>query len=360
VYVAWFVIYGRQAEGLSVTNLPLDAIPALPQFVLTGVGNAIGSISGLGNTVGLTIWLLLVGVLLWQWIARASINPLLAAGVVGIAVEFASGWAVRSHLDLSQATAPRYVYPAAVLLFVAVTGVIAGAPRPRFRNAVGTLTAGALLLAALVTNVTTLFAGRDAFQSAAMETNAVLEIAAQFPDAQAFRGPVNLSPYGDPDEIAAYLREVGSPIRDNWFPELVARPEPARYDGALRRLFNDQYSIQPTDQGGQLLPQLVRTSEVEVSRSGGCLTVRPEGEDPHAVFAVASGERLLMRASAAGDLQVFWAMRGEFVEEGSKAVRVVADRWYTISAPDLDTAVWSIRVDPPLEAVTSELCREAA
>jgi len=107
-YVIWYLAFGRSSIAAIQDPFTASSLLATPGFAAQGIVFALGGITGLN----------LAGVLTIPAFVR-RIDPLVVAAVAGILIEYVLIGLVRSHVGESSSV-PRYVYPAAALLAIAV------------------------------------------------------------------------------------------------------------------------------------------------------------------------------------------------------------------------------------------------
>jgi hypothetical protein len=114
VYAAWFVPFGRAAAARDTNRVSATTLPAVPEYVWTGLTHALSSWVGIATSGGaLALALLIVGLRL---ASEPRQNALPLAMAVGSVVFFLIGAYGRLGLGPDEAAVPRYAYIAIALL----------------------------------------------------------------------------------------------------------------------------------------------------------------------------------------------------------------------------------------------------
>ena len=117
----WYLGWGRLAAHLPVSS-PWDYL-LVPQYVWTGLTYAWERNSGIPGS-GAVILVVLIGAALMVRSAPAKLRHLAWAGLAGALAQLLLSGVTRISLGVEQATAPRYVYIASVLMAPALALVL--------------------------------------------------------------------------------------------------------------------------------------------------------------------------------------------------------------------------------------------
>jgi hypothetical protein len=147
-FLAWFAVYGRDGQGTPTGWLSPVNLASVPGFVLRGVANSVGGLSGLGDVAGAFILWLGMGWMLVLFRHGWRVPPMLAAALVGTVTEFVLAGLLRAGSSAPEQS--RYIYPAAALLLVGLSALAPSAVRIQRRTA---LNAGLAVATALALTV---------------------------------------------------------------------------------------------------------------------------------------------------------------------------------------------------------------
>jgi hypothetical protein len=351
-YGLWYVTFG--AAGIESHRDPftLDAVRQLPDYVVTGVSNAIGHVLGLGEQVGLVIFVILALGTAWHIAGRAPLRATAVAGFVGLVAQFALTGLVRAQLGSDQATAPRYVYIAAIMLLVIASGWI-GRRFSGYRLRSSAVLA-VVVVVALGTNLVALGDGRVIFENWWARTRAAVMVIQQYGGTPAVSVEAGIFPIPGRRRLSELESRFGLAVLANAGP---ARP--SAVDEALYRLVAGSFTVGTVDS----MPPAVEPVRVEtnaglvVLQAGSCISVRATGADPHVGVLVPGGMALAVASDVAGDAQVFLAMQADYLEARSRHFGVEPGKVYTVQAPDIDELrPWKMRFDPPTDARETRVC----
>jgi hypothetical protein len=154
VFAIWFLAFGRNSPGLAVPpSLPPGGSGAVVTFVVTGISAASLGLLGPYHAWAADGWAALLFALLvfalvawWRGSPERPVEVLSAA--VALVAMFLVTAVVRAQLGAYEATASRYMYPAAVFMLIIVAMVARTTPRGSWRAAA----LGVLLTASVVAN----------------------------------------------------------------------------------------------------------------------------------------------------------------------------------------------------------------
>jgi len=351
---AWFVFLGRSSISSNRDPFTLESLSHLPEYVSTGVVNAIGVLTGLGQPVGLVIFGLLAVATVWHLVGKAPMRAAAVAGFVGLIAQFSLTGLVR----VGQATSSRYVYTAAIFLLFAFSGWLGRRYIGSGLRGYGAL--GLLWLGALLFNGSVLWIGRGIFETHAIETRAAITLIERLGGSPAIPADEGLYPIPGRDRLAEFAM-YGSPMED---PLLgMAPPVPARVlDDVLYRLVADDLTVAAVDElpVGTALPEVTRSGDVSIRGIGPCVDVDPTGPDPRVTFAVPAGSSLALRVTLGGEMEAFLTLYDEASDETDSLLFWAAPSVpYLLTTPDIGNAVWQVRMDPP-PTTTTRICGVAA
>jgi len=110
-YLAWLVLVGRQYVPSPTPGPYID-------YVVHGLGAAFGGATGVALPIGILVAGLVALVIGVTAIRNGHLEPIVLAGLAGLASEFVLLAIGRAHFGPSQAEAPRYIYVAAPFIFM--------------------------------------------------------------------------------------------------------------------------------------------------------------------------------------------------------------------------------------------------
>ncbi len=263
--VAWYATFGHQGtQGLTLT---VSAAPAVAAFTLTGLMIGTSSLIGLPQILGLLLGLQILAVLAYRlarrWWKLGRVPGESAGAVVGVIAFFTTvGLARAVRFGFDEATASRYLLPAAVFLLPLAVEALEGVPRPR-------LVFGSLAAASVVMNLVA-FAGfvqgRQAY---------LLPIKAEIAAVSSFRNAPGLDPNSVIDE------------------QVLGSVTPAEV-WHLTDAYGSPYPAYRPDQLATLPAQPLNTALDHVFASG--VTMSPEGADVAApCHSLSAGEDFRLR-----------------------------------------------------------------
>jgi len=235
ILLAWLVTVGRDGV-LERDPLIQEALATVPGYVLRGLGNAAGAITGL-PVIGVALAALVVPLGLRRW--RAGHLPARATGIlVAIAVQYLLTGLVRGPLGAEFVDYTRYTYVAGILGMVALGNLLGPVRLPehgRLRSAmVATLTIWLTL--SLSHNGQLLVLGRDLFLERADLTRALVTVALDPAPPEGAQMDRSLVLVPAPVSLQRIVAAYGDPRGDALVPFAVRSiPEPILSE-ATRRL----------------------------------------------------------------------------------------------------------------------------
>jgi hypothetical protein len=370
VFGLWFLTNGWAAREDSVgADLVL-----LPEFVARGLGalaNAAFALDWRMELVGAMVLSALLGAAV-AWARPTGPRFFVAAGAL-IGLYATIGVARLESFGPGGAIAPRYVYPGAIFLVLAVAE-IARAGLPRLRMVPAPVRTGLMAFAALwvclvlVGNVAKFGRSEQIWTERAASTRVQLAVAGMLrddlPDPNIPIAP-GLTAGLTPAHFSAIVDELGAPVPLDpaW---LLARPAGQRQlaDATLFRMLRSEIAVLPSE--GPAEPAATGTwsavdGTIDIG-AGGCSTLTPTGEDPSASATLASDEEVHLRFRGDRTAVIHLAAFGDaFQADASIELLPDRDRWYVVSLPQLpDPLAWRLRVDPPGGPHSMDLCRVRA
>ena len=155
-YGAWYLTWGRQSQGLPGTGL--DVVQSV-EALLYGIGAAICGVLGLSPEhfarLGVVIGLVAVVAVA---LARVRPGPLALAGFSALVAEYGLQAFFRGSYGIEHAARSGYLYPAAIFLWLTISGVVGArlgeaAWRGRGRLAVVPVLIGLLIIPMVIGNM---------------------------------------------------------------------------------------------------------------------------------------------------------------------------------------------------------------
>jgi hypothetical protein len=240
-YAAWFVIVGRSGIGAHRDPFTVASALRIPEFVVSGTGDALGAVLGVGPTLGL----ILAGAIgVWSALSARRGNrlpPRFLAACAGIVIAYGLIALTRAGVTVDQVHYSRYAYVTGVFAIVGLTALISPllpglATAPRRVRPRAAITALLVFELAMIWNVRLLIEGRSIFVERAALTRALVAAALspdRLLDADLDRSLILVpSPRALERIVAAY----GSPIEDSFWGSDVEPLRPELLAEARRRL----------------------------------------------------------------------------------------------------------------------------
>src|SRR5919204_1123500 len=112
VFIAWYLVIGQQ--GTAHDNTSISGYLQVPEYVWTGITNALTKMSAIPGSGAILLLLLVIPLLVTSIKERAA--QLAMAGLAGVFSLYLFTSLTRVRFGVNQATASRYVYVAAALL----------------------------------------------------------------------------------------------------------------------------------------------------------------------------------------------------------------------------------------------------
>ena len=337
LYGLWYLGWGK--SGFHSGN-----ITATPEYVANAAAGVVGSLFGLGLNYGRPLLIALVLLVIWAIAVRPVPSTRFFAALAG----GLSFWTLTalSRAQLHDPTGSRYLYPGAVFLLVALSGLV-----PTLRVRWGWLVAGwVVVAAAIVSNWAPLRDNAATVQDWGHIVQAELgavEIVGKDKIAPAY----NLDPAHAPDiyvgkYFAATADYHSSPA---WTPAEIAHSAPQYRtvaDAELNILYN--WALKPApgakpSSTGALTG--VTSQSVAQSVQPHCVSFRPNARNP-AIELPVPPRGLLLRTGGAGGAQLF--LRRFAVNIGSAPYATIAPASQSLLRLPADGAPqpWLLHVVP--------------
>ena len=363
-YLAWFVAFGR--TGLDPSHPPLSwaAIQGIPTTVITGGDRAIGGLLGVAIPANLALVVLLTGAIAWGLIRGQSVPHLAVAAVAGLIAGFVVIALARDQLFSSAtvaASAPRYVYPSAAFLLLALAAFLGEAARRSVSWRQG-LAVALVVGFCLIGNLSALRQGIRDRQGFAVQLRAAITWVEAHPDSPLVRANVRPTKFtidAGVADILALASRAGSVTRDDLFPSVVTPPSPAAVDRALFDMVATDLHVRPTSDPvvAPTPPQVTDSHDVTTTPDGGCLSVRSTGPAPRLSIAAPAGEATLFEPDTNGRLTADIGLLADPQDRDSISSDVIAAQRYAIAIPDVGAGVpWTLRLILSAAGPTSRLC----
>jgi hypothetical protein len=369
-YAVWYVAYGSDAVR-SISELG-DVI----DFVRVGIAHAMGAISGLGAEVGLVLGVLLGVAAIANLVLGDILRLGLIAGSAGLLTQYVLTGMARAQIAVETAMAPRYVYPAAVFILIALVGFLAyrrlDVPGRHLRLVVAV---SILAAVAVAWNTAQIRERQEYFEARGAETRAAVFLLLEYggtPAIPADRGMGIIPELGelapaDPGEgvvipgraqLATIVGEMGSPVEDAF----ALRPIEASTESVdilFSRLVRDEVGVEATLEPPE--PQLLwleDSQDVAIEWDGPCAVLSPSAPGGSITYEAPSGTGLHVSTDTWGVGEVFLSLHGS-AGVPSVAHEASPESATRIRLPDIGPdAVMLARYVPP-EGGSTTVCVEA-
>lgn len=272
------------------------------------------------------------------------------------------------------AEAPRYLYPAAALAFLALIPLLDALRRALNPNARRILWLGFAVWVVVVVSGDVGKLTRSA-ESYAERANA---IRADMRALQVLRPVLEGTPgsrvtidrlfFGGltPGGYYAVIDALSSPVPGATVESLAAlQPqERLRVDRLIQRLMHDGLvprfsALGPPAMNESIGARLRGLYDMQVREagSGGCASLSVTGDDPFLSFRGVRGESVWIRTDGQRVLQVFARIVGDVFEAPASSIYPIRQAWYRLDPEALPAGLdWTVRVDPPPGSSAFDLC----
>lgn len=363
VYLVWRRLFSQDMLDAQLRGLRIDDII---EFMRVGIAHAIGSISGLGDQVGLIAAVVLVIAMLWHLVGRRPIAGAAVAGTIGLLAVYGITAISRAHAGATVADAAlpsRYIYLAAPFLLIACAGWLS-TRRSTAVSARTTVPVIAVVALGILVNKPLLEGWARFVTDQGQNARALITLVTAHAGSPALpldeRIPDNpdlfMADLPTPQRLLEVLRAYGSPTD----PDPLAPDRPPIPDASLERvligLVRDGVAL---TQGGSpdstgSAPWVSAATDAMAARTGGCLEVTATGPAPSLDLAVSEGRRLAFRGPEGAPISVALSGDGTFS---------ASDRWegtlapaasLELSLPDLDRdRPWDLRLFLPTNGIVT-------
>lgn len=367
-YAVWFLAYGQESVGAP------PALPAIREYVIDGIANATGQVSGLGAEVGLVIAVLLALSTVANLVRGERLRLPLLAGTVGLTVMWLLlAWGRAADLPDSY-PATRYVYISGIFILIALLGLLAHRDWPRHAGSMAYV-AGVVAVfgVALTANLHVLRVNDAHWQRQVADHRAVIELATTYggspalPADQKFataqRGLLRPAEPGEvgrlPDlgTLNGLLDRYGSPLDDPLAirgSEVTPEPLDRLFALAVAESVVIDFAELPPNPS---LPSVDGAIDLAASEEDGCLALDAAGESPSIDVSAPSGSGLYLWTEDDGLAGLSVSLQGTFGVPGP-TVDMLAGDVVRFALPDLgEEAIVRARVSVP-SGSSSLLCAD--
>ena len=354
-YAAWYMSFGRTAASANRDPFTLEAIGQVQNYVVAGVSNAIGVISGFGPGFGLAAFVVLAAATVWHLTGRSALRTLAVAGLIGLVAQFALTGLVRAQFGEAQATSSRYIYVSAVFTLLLLAGLLG-------RRLVGSGMRGYapvwfLWALAMFVNVPAVWMGSELFQAHGLRTRAAISVILTHGGTPSMSASEGIFPIPGRDRLTELFLKHGSPEDD-----VLLSPEESPLPLLLDEFLFLQVADSLTVTEGELprppaATEIVESADLVVTPIGDCVELRAVGEDPRAILEIPSGLAVGYESDVGDEVQLFLALYDVHTEANSLRFTAKPRQPYRITTPAVGgEATWRVRIDPPTDS-TSQVCR---
>ena len=352
----WYLAFGSAAIAAHRDPFTLAGLQQVPTYVVTGASYAIGRLTGWGEQVGLVLFVGLGFATAMHISGRRPLRPAAVAGFAGLIAQFALTGTVRAQLGITQATSSRYVYVAAVLILIAVSGWIGSRfAELRFRPLAVLV---AVFILALGANLSVLPEGRDAYRLRADATRASIMVIERYGGSPAVPDEANLFPVPAKHWLDEIKAQLGLPLADALLPD-APLPHPSIVDAQLYQLVTNAFATTTTEEmpPSVMEAEVATSTDVTVTVAAQCIELSVVGPEPQVVLRVPGGSALAIEREQFGEALVYLALNAPPVGSSSKTFPVAPGTVQLISIPDIhETRPWTVRFDPPADGVETRVC----
>lgn len=370
VYLAWYLALG--AAGLGDTA-GFD-VALLPSFIAQGLARLAAPMMGLDYRFQLPALIVLSaaigGVVAWLrhreaafWIPIGGL--LLLFALIGVAR--------LAKYGVDGADAPRYMYPAAALAFLALIPLVDAVRRrcgPNGRRFfwVGV---GIWFVVAVAGDVGKLVGSAEHFGERATQIRTELRTVQVL--RPALEETTALSQPFDPDlffgltpgDYYAAIDDLTPPVTDATVASLVtlSPQERERVDRLIARLLHPGLvprlaSSGPTQLADGLAARVGGVHDVRFATDpSGCLQLSIIGDDPFLSISLEANEQIWMRTDGQRVLQVFARVVGDVYRSPVSSIYPQPTIWYRVTPQPLVPGLfWTLRIDPPPGSAIMDVC----
>ena len=241
IYTLWFIRIGSSGIGVHGDPFSIAAVLRIPEFVIAGLGEAVGAVTGVGPNLGVVVAIGLLGYAGWRLVRVRALPVRLVAMGAGIVAQYTLIAVTRAGVGAGQVDYARYTYVAAILALIGLGSLLGPSLRTigtRSRQTrLATLVGAALVLElAAIWNVRLLIEGRQIFVERAEMTRALVTVALASDRPAAVDLDRSLVLVPSPNRLEAIVAAYGSPVVDALEPWAVPPIRPEILAEAERRL----------------------------------------------------------------------------------------------------------------------------
>ena len=369
-FLLWWLNFGR------VPPSEPAGIVWFIEYVVLGISNATGKVTGFGIFAGLGIAVAFGVATVANLVSRQPLRLALLAGSAGLLCQWLLVALARAGTGYHTWQESRYVYISGIFILIAFIGLIGYRRFDRLgrgaRSALGVLGVG-LFVIALLTNIGEAQVINERQRARADDYRAAMLLLTEYGGSPAFpadrtfthtednllrpAGPGDAARLPDSNTLAAYIERYGSPLEDPYAPRGTAIP-----DSAIDRLFAQSVAGSLTVDLGEMTatpssPRIIASQDVAARESESCQATEAIGIAPRVDLEVPSGSVLTGSSSDGGRVTTSVSLRGTYPIEGPSLV-LEPGQVVRIVSPDIgDDKTLGIRVGlPPLGAML--LCLE--
>lgn len=357
-YGMWLLTFGRGVLTGAASGALGDPHQLL-EYAQVGLGNAVGSLTGLGADIGLILGVVVVAATVWHLFGKGRVREAAVAGVAGLGSQLVFTALVRDQLGSGQAEAPRYVYISAVFLLVLASGWLRDLPRPATERRI-VLPMLLLVAVALAANLHAFFGQAAIFVASADETRAAVTALTRYggspaipADKEATESAGYLAYLPSPARLRSIIDANGSPLHDAILP--TPPVPPGVLDRVLLQMVSGSVVIDPAATVPTTTADLPPTNAADatIEPSGACRLVHPAGPTPRVDYDVPGGWSVYLQSESGGKAGVSLSVTGAFPAEPNRSLALTPGLATRVALPDLGAQVhWHVRVIPPPAGTT--------
>jgi hypothetical protein len=293
IYGAWYLAFGRYAVQSGLFD-PAN-LKDVPDYMVLGIGNAVGRVIGWGAGPGLIVATILVVATVWRSLGQRPLLVGAVIGIVGLLTQFGLTGLARARFGIEQAASQRYVYVAAFFVLIALGSWLATRRMNLSRTRVAIILGG-LVAVSMAANLFALFGARSYFFQAADQARAIVTVITRFGGSPALPANQGIHPIPGRERLEQLFAAYGSPLNDALTP--VADPSPAALDAALFGLVGAQLIVTEGQLPTAAMPAPIdASSDLNASEGDGCAVLESTGPAPRATTHLLPGTNLVVASA---------------------------------------------------------------